>query len=353
MKVPAEDDQVLELPYKPSWIDRFTDWVVKLPVRARVFYLGLGLALVLCQVAFLWLDGGLAQAEVLLPVMVFNAFLLAFGPALIHLLDTQAVAALGSMRPVLAMTESEFDDFQYRLSTLPPRATLIAGLAILVSLILIEQFWSVPARFAALEQLSVFTVVFHIFDKSPAIVFGAFFYHTIRQLRLVRTINSQYVRVSLFNLGPLQAFSRLTATTAVGLVVGAYGWMLINPDLLADPASIVSLAALTVLAAGVFVWPLYGAHRLIETEKRKALHEIDLRFEAAFARFDQGFDDDDHSTVETLNQTITGLEIRHRRIAAIPTWPWRPETARFALGAIALPLVLTILQFVAARLVDW
>jgi hypothetical protein len=348
-----ENDEIRERPYKPSWIDRFTDWVEQLPVRGWVFYLGLGLALILFQVLFLWLEGGLAQAGVLLPVMIFNAFLIAFIPALIHLLDNQAVAALDSMRPVLDMTGAEFDEFQFRLSNLPARPTLIAGLAVLVFLILSEQLWPVPVRFAALEQLPIFAIVFQIIDKSPTIVFGAFFYHTVWQLRLVTVINSNYVRVNLFNLGPLQAFSRLTASTAVGLVVGAYGWMLINPDLLAELASLVSLAAITVLAVGIFVWPLFGAHRLMEMEKRKALHEIDLRFEAACAKFDQGLDDDDSAAIERLNHTIASLEIRHRRTAAIPTWPWRPETVRFALGAIALPLILTILQFVAAQLLDW
>jgi hypothetical protein len=349
----AEDDQGRALPYKPSWIDRFTDWVEQLPVRGWVFYVGLGLTMILFQVLFLWLDGGLAQAEVLLPVMIFNAFLIAFGLALIHLLDNQAVAALESMRPVLDMTGPEFDDLRFRLSTLPSRPTLIVGLAMLAFLLLSEQLWVVPVRFAALEQLPVFAVVFQIFDKSPTLVFGPFLYHTARQLRLVHAIHSDYIRINLFNLGPLQAFSRLTATTAVGLVVGVYGWLLINPDLLADPASLVSSAVFTVLAAGVFVWPLYGAHRLMEMAKRKALHEIDLRFETVFAKFDQSLDEDDYSAVQKLNQTIASLEIRHRRIAAIPTWPWRPQTARFALGAIILPLILTILQFVAAQLLDW
>jgi hypothetical protein len=237
---------------------------------------------------------------------------------------------------------------------MPSGAALLAGLATLGFLILSERLWSEPARFAALEQLPVFTIVFQIMDKIPAIVFGAFFYHTIRQLRLVNTINSKaYVRVNLFHLGPLQAFSKLTATTAVGLVVGAYGWTLINPDLLANPVSPVSLVLLSVLAIGIFVWPLYGAHRLIEMEKHRVLHELDLRFEAVFSKLDQQVRDDDYSEIERLNGTIASLEIRHKRIAAIPTWPWRPEAARLVLSAIALPLILTILQLLAAQVFDW
>jgi hypothetical protein len=342
-----------ERPYKPSWIDRFTNWVEKLPVRGWVFYVGLGFALILCQMLFLWLDGGLSVAEVLLPVIIFNALLIPLGLALMHLLDNQAVTALDSMRPTLEMTEPEFDKFQYMLSNMPSRPTLIAALATLVFLILTEQLWITPVRFAALEQLPIFAVVFHIFDKSPALVFGAFVYHTIRQLRLVNTINANYIRINLFNLGPLQAFSKLTASTAVGLVVGVYGWMLINPELLADPMSLGFAVLFTILAVAVFVWPLFGAHRLMEMEKSRVLHDIDLHFEAAFSKFNQRFRDDDYSAIERLNGTIASLETQHRRITAIPTWPWRPETARFALGAIALPLILTILQFLALQASDW
>ena len=83
------------------------------------------------------------------------------------------------------------------------------------------------------------------------------------------------------------------------------------------------------------------------------LHEIDLFFESVFSEFNRRIQDDDYAATERLNGTIASLEIQRKRIAAIPTWPWRPETARFALGAIALPLILTILQLVVAQLLDW
>ncbi|NIM93760.1 MAG: hypothetical protein GTO18_08630, partial [Anaerolineales bacterium] len=255
---------------------------------------------ILIQVLFLWLDGGLAVAGVLLPVIIFNGLVIPFLLALIHLLDNQAVTALNSMRPTLEMTEPEFDKFQYMLSNMPSRPTLIAALATLVFLILTERLWIVPIRFAALEQLPIFAIVFHIIDKSPALVFGAFIYHTIRQLRLVNTINANYLRVSLFDLGPLQAFSKLTASTAVGLVVGIYGWMLINPELLADPMSLGFAVLFTILAIAVFVWPLWGVHRLMEIEKARALREIDRRFEAVFSEFNQFVHDDDYAATERL-----------------------------------------------------
>jgi hypothetical protein len=341
-----------ERPYKPSWIDRFTNWVEKLPIREWVFYVGLGFVLILSQMLFLWLDGGL-QAEALLPVIIFNGLATPFALALIHLLDNQAVTALKSMIPTLEMTEPEFDKFQYKLSNMPSRATLIAGLTMVIIAILIERLSIAPIRYAALEQLPIFAVVFHIIDKSSAFLFGAFIYHTIRQLRLVNTTCLLHIRISLFNLGPLQAFSKLTASTAVGLVVGVYGWMLINPELLTDPVSFGFAWSITILAIAVFVWPLFGVHRLMEMEKERTLHNIDLRFEAVFSKFNQRFLDDDYSAIERLNGTISSLEIQHKRIKAIPTWPWRPETARFALTAIALPLILTILQFLVEQAYYW
>jgi heme exporter protein D len=106
-------------PYKPSWIDRCTDWVEKLPIQGWVFYVGLGLALTLIQVLLLWLEGGQAKAEVLLSVIIFNGFAVPFLVALIHLLDNQAVTALDSMRSTLEMTEPEFGEFQHMLSNMP------------------------------------------------------------------------------------------------------------------------------------------------------------------------------------------------------------------------------------------
>ena len=338
-----------ERPYKPSWVDRFTNWVEKLPIPGWVFYVGLGLGLILIQVLFLWLDDGLAETEVLLPVIIFNALLIPYALALIHLLDDQAMAALDSIRSMLETTELEFHGFLYKLSNMPSGATLIAGLTMLVFAILMERLWIAPVRFATLEQLPIFVIVFQIIDKIPAFLLGALFYHTIHQLRLVNTINSNCIRISLFNLGPSQAFSKLTASTAVGLMAGIYGWMLINPDLLADPISLGFVGALTVLAVAVFVWPLWGVHRLVEMEKARALREIDHRFEAVFAKFDQHLQDDDYAETERLNGTIASLEIKHKRIGKIPTWPWRPETARFALTAIALPLIMTIFQLLAIQ----
>jgi hypothetical protein len=183
-------------------------------------------------------------------------------------------------------------------------------------------------------------------------VFGVLLYHTLRQLRLVNTINAKHIRINLYHIRSLQAFSKLTGTTAVGLVVFVYVWMFINPDLLRDPLIIGYAILFTLLAMIVFIWPLYGVHRLMVLGRDEALQRIDLQFEVVFQQFNQKFHDNDFPAIERLNGTIASLEIQHNKIQSISTWPWSSETGQFVLTAIALPLALMILQFLIEQVLN-
>lgn len=339
-------------PYRPSWFDRFTGWVDGLPVPAWVFYVVFGIALTLVQVLVLWLDGGLHAVE-LVAVIIFNGLAPPYLLALIHLLDNQAMTAVNVIKPMLDATEQEFGHYECRLANMPLLAPLIAGLAMTIFTIVMELVSGAPIRYAALEQLPVFAVVFHIIDKSSAYLAGVFIYHTIRQLRLVNGIHSGHVRINLFDLKPLQAFSKLTASTALGLLAFVYPWVLINPELLADPVILGIVAMFTVLAAFVFIWPLYGMHRCIEGEKERVLHDIGLRFETVFSKLNQRLREDDYSDIEPLSSAISSLEMQQAKVKAIPTWPWRPETARVVLTAIPLPLVLQAVRSLVEQVLGW
>ncbi len=133
--------------------------------------------LILVQILFLWVDGGL-HAQELLPIVIFNGLATPFLLALIQLFDNQAMTALNSMRSSLEITEHEFDEFHYKLSNMPSLAALIAGLTLLAAVIVMEQVSAVPSRYAALGPLPIFTAVFHIIDKSSAFMYGVIIYHT-------------------------------------------------------------------------------------------------------------------------------------------------------------------------------
>jgi hypothetical protein len=341
----------IEGPYRPSWIDRFNQWVESLPISVWVFHLLLGMGLILIHVFFLWLDDSLLSEEIF-PIIIFNSLAIPYLLIFIYLLDKQAVNALDTMRSVFDMPQQEFADYEYRLSTMPFLAPLVAGSLIVMTTILLPTVTIPPERYAVLEKLPTFIVVFHILDKSSAFLFGVLILHTIRQLRMVNKINKNITRINLFNLGPLLAFSRLTGSTAIGLLIFIYPWMLINPELLFDPILFANVAVYSLIAIIVFVWPLWGVHRIIDQEKRRTVHEIDQRFQSVLSKFSQHIDNGDYDAADKLNGAINSLEIQHKRFTAIPTWPWKSETARLVLTAVALPLMLMILQYFILQALD-
>jgi len=331
-------------PYAPGWVDRFTDWVARLPGPSWLFYLGLGLVLLLVQVIVLWIEGASPTATLLL-VQGFNAGTIPYLLALFQILDNRAGTALKTLRPALKTSEEEYGRLRCELTTLPARPTLVASLAAVTIMILIEQMWFAPSSYEALAKLPISAAVFHFIDKMGVSIFGAFLYHTIHQLRVVNCIYTEHTRINLFRMRPLYAFSTLTALTAVSLAVGIYGWIAINPDLLSDPISIGITLLITLLALATFVWPLVGIHRLLVEAKERLLGEICLWLEAAMVEWRQRMDSGNLEGMADLYNALAGLEIQQNALKAIPTWPWRPETARWLVTALVLPVALWIIQF--------
>ena len=67
--------------YRPSWVDRLTAWVARLPGPSWGYYAGLGLALLLAQALVLWIEGPFPIGT-FFPVQVFMAGLIGYFLAL-------------------------------------------------------------------------------------------------------------------------------------------------------------------------------------------------------------------------------------------------------------------------------
>ena len=106
-------------PYPPSWIDRFTAWLERLPFHPWLGYSGLWLLFFLPYSAVKWWDRAY-------PIGTFNGFhLLLTGTgvviiALMHYLDHRAGAALAAFRPVLTVDSQSYAELHFRLTTCPP-----------------------------------------------------------------------------------------------------------------------------------------------------------------------------------------------------------------------------------------
>jgi hypothetical protein len=332
-------------PYAPSWVDRLTVWVDRLPGSSWLYYLGIGTLLFLLQIAILWSESAYPIGT-LSPSYGFIAGIIPLFLGLLQYLDDKAGAALSVLRPALEASEREYSELHYRLTTLPVRPTLLASLASVIATGLITLFLGEPSSFRALGDSPISLALMLCMSIGVWWLFGAFLYHTIHQLRVINRIYTAYTRISLFQIGPLYAFSSTTALTAVSLTLSIYSWYALNPETLHDPFSLGVAFLVTALALATFIWPLLGVHRLLAAEKVRLLDETALHFEAAIAKLHQGLNDGSLERIDEINKAFAGLEMEQRAISRIPTWPWQPETVRWLVTALVLPLALWIIQYV-------
>jgi hypothetical protein len=330
--------------YAPSWVDRFTDWVDRRPGPSWAYYAGLGLGLLSVQIVVLWIEGAF-PTDTFFPGQVFMAGITAYLLALFQYSDNRAAAALSALRPALKATEEEYDRLRYEITTLPARPTLLASVVTLLVATVPESLWGTLSSYEALVAASAISgaLVYSIYLLTWCI-FGALIYRTIRQMRLINRIYTRHTHINLFRMGPLYAFSGLTALMAVGLTLPPYGFLAINQEILYDPRSVGVIFLITVLGVVTFAWPLLGIHRLLVKEKEKLLEESSRRLEATIVDLHQRVDSAELEGMMDLNMAIASLEMEQQALSRIPTWPWQPETVRLLATALVLPLLLLIAQ---------
>lgn len=336
--------------YPPSWVNRFTIWVERLPVPAWVFYVALWLVLYLIELATQWASGAVGTFY---PFHLFLAGAIPFNLGLIHYLDRTADAALSRFRPVLDCSDAEYAELRYRLTTLPARPTLLATLlgiaAAGVALIALPLEWRLSILHFTDSTASIFyTSLISSVTWCAVTLLG---YHTLHQLTVVRLIYGR-ARVNLFNLRPLYAFSDLSARTAIGLQLFVSGFYLLVPELLNNMFSAGFGVILSVVAVLTFVWPLLGTHNLLVDEKNHVLGEKSKALEAAITELNRSITSKEVQGIDAWHKAMASLEIEHTALSRISTWPWHPETLRSLVAALLLPVIVWITQWFLQRVLN-
>jgi hypothetical protein len=345
-------EQPFEQPYPPSWIDRLIDWVQRLPGHGWLFYLGVALVLVLARTIAAWSDGSLPVGT-LFPAHVVLAITGAYLLFVLHYLDDMAGAALSDFRPVLTVDDAGYERLRYEITTMPARPTLIWSLAGLVFGV------AVPTLLLPESQLRAFKVF-----TSPAasvvdyllIVLGwmigfIVLYHTIRQLGLVSRIYTQHTNVNIFDTGPLYGLSRVAAMTTIALLFITFSYVTLAANWQFDnPVIALTVGVSMVVALVTFVWPLFGAHRLLQQEKARWKGEVARQMEAVARELHHRVSTDDMHGMESIKDALESLIAERGVLDKVPTWPWEPETVRVVITALLLPVVLWIVTRVLERL---
>jgi hypothetical protein len=285
--------------------------------------------------------GDVALIQVMLPVYAVMT------PLSLHYRNRLALRALAQTR-VLLSDEATYDDLRYRITQLPAGRTAVAalsGLAVLGLLLL-------GRPEGADEALGLYTSpavtwlqwVFQVLTWSGVGITG---YHILRQALLVHEVYTRHARIDLFSPGPLYALSRLTAANTVfTIVVGAVGAAAVAPA--DDPGSspttpvqwVIFLIVMLVVIGASFVAPLYGAHRLLVTEKTAALDAVGTRAAALIDMVESRVDHRELADAAEVNALLEALAGSREVIGRIRTWPWEPDTSRVVTTALVAPVVI-------------
>jgi hypothetical protein len=271
----------------------------------------------------------------------------------LHFLDDRAATAMSDLRPVLTEDDAGYEKLRYQLTTMPARPVFVSSLMGLIWGLVATPPFLIPEDQARLGKLftsptaSVFDYTLSAFDWMMVAVLV---YHTIRQLRLISHIYTEHTDVNIFAVGPLYAFSRVTALTATAMLLLIYlliafgvNWRLDNPTV------VTTAGAFMLVALVAFLWPLLGVHRLLQQEKTRWKGEVAQRLEAVARELHHRADQGDYSEMIVMNNAIDGLTKEEAALDKVSTWPWDSDTVRLVATALLLPAVLWVITRILER----
>ncbi len=336
-------------PYAPSWVDGLTAWVDRLPGATWVFYVSVGgaytLFFLLAQARL-----GASDASHVIP-RIFFALQPVYCLAVIHSLDRVAQAAAGRYFGSRPEASGVAHAFRYMLTTLPRWPTLIASVGatfVVLWFLLTGGVEQVASLGLATTPAGLALVAVHF--GVMWLLLGALIYHTFHQLRTVHQIYARHPVADIYASEPYHAFTGLALRTALLITLNNYGWVVADPATLRNPFSFGLTVFLAGLALLMFVWPLWGAHRMLDSSKASALAENAAHFKEVAAELHRRLDARKVTGMDELNKSLASLEIERTALTRVATWPWQPGTFRGLVAALGLPIAIWLIQYLLQRL---
>jgi hypothetical protein len=332
-------------PYPPSLLDRLYDWLVALPGPTWLAYLVLAILSIVVANSAIWLSGLRAVGDIE-PAQV------GWGIATIgllagsHRLKVVAGAAFDDFRPALGSGVSDPGRARHELTVMPARPIMVITVFSFVITPLYYVADPVASQVIGLTPLGFIPRI--ISEGATSVILLAVLYQAVRQMRIVSRLHESADQIDPFRPAPLYAFSRLTAQIGLLLIgFNALG-IVLNPAMFETSTGVLFfapwLAAFTLFSIAVFVIPLSGMHRRLDTEKNRITGAADGRMRDLLAELNEAIDARATERVDGLDRTISALRHEREILAKLPTWPWSTGTIRGFASALFLPIGLFLIQ---------
>jgi hypothetical protein len=342
-------------PFKPSWFDQFTILMDRLPGPYWLAYLLLGLVLVGIGLLIQFFD----DTRIFMrfePLELLILFQIVFVLTLITFLNKYGIKVLETFRPVFSGTEDEAALLKLHLTSMPSRS--INRLSVIYLLVysvlgyLILRYSGSPA----LESQS--NLVDYVFTRTPfgyytIVIFAIlwlvnfiFIYNTFHQLRVIHYALTHKAEIKLFRQTELYAFSRILAARSIGFVITSPIWLVVDRGVVTLIINIV----FSILALLIFIVPLIGVHRLLESQKDVLLLESSENKESLIYQLLDHLRQENMTEAGGLKDSLSSVTLAHDEITKVSTWPWQTNTIRQIAGAITLPIFIWTIQYFLGKL---
>jgi hypothetical protein len=324
-------------------IDRLLHLVDRLPGPAALTYLLIGVGLALVAHLFFWASDTFPVGTVSMNVLMPSLAIAWFG-WLLHTLNHVARASFDEFTPALADPPAE-EGYRRELTSIRDRDAVLAGIATLI--VIAVMYYGFVRRTIVSIPIEIEAVAAPLWGVT-GFVLGIVVLHTIKQLRLVSYLSGVARDVDIFKPAPINAFSRLTAVSAIGLIAFVVAYMLYTPE--QPPAYVVQEIALLTVAVASFVLPLRVMHARLATERKRLLGDAQERLKTVLARIHNSVDTNDLGIAEQLNHQLTSVRSEIDVLDHLRTWPWSTATIRGFVTALLLPIGLILFTQVISKL---
>jgi hypothetical protein len=331
---------------KPSWFDRFAEWLDSLPGPYWAAVLIIYVLLSVQSQVVNWIAGAETWWK-LNPVHLFYQLFTAEVLYFWRYLDRDALRGLAAFRPLYKASDDTFSGLAYRFSHQPARPVAV----ITIAGILVGAYYaySVSLMNTGTFTLSVSSFYGILGFSIPMILALVFCYRLIRQLRIVSELYESATEIDLFNLDPVYALSSHTAKTGLIFLFLVYSNLLLVPGSIQIPTALVTTIAISIISFLAFALPLRGINQRLVAEKKAMVREINARIKSTFTLLEDRVDREEWDHMPGLERALSSLERQKHFVEKIPTWPWKPGTLRGFISAMLLPIVLWAVQQVLER----
>ncbi len=339
-----------DIPYTPSWQNRFFYTMSKLPIPKPGVAVLLFVAIAFLNHLVPWAEGKLPWGKVDANQFTFHIWFLVVFLAFDYFVS-YSKKAMAVFRPAISVSDKEYDLLTYRFINLSNRAGwVITFVSLLIAAV------GLGTSFFPAYLLSGFSLLMISISLvfMASLVF-ALIVNFFRQFGLIVKLYARVTRINIFHLHSLYAFAGFTSRLGIFLMLTGVLSYLTNVVFAEENPQIGGFLFFTTLnlttAIGAFILPLGGIHARLVEEKERVSKENDQRLEAAYHKLHRNLDKNQLKDITEVRGSISALlDLRHE-IEKISTWPWEPGTLRNFIFALLVPMTAWVIQQVLLRTV--